>query len=194
MTEHEFYKQYKVFAFTTHYGGRPRSIVSEIGIRQSAKFKQTSIEKVKAIWDTGATNSVVSDRVAWKLGLVPVGKIRTSGVHGQSDVNEHLVDIFLPNHVAVEQVRVASARGISGDNSPIDMLIGMDIIGAGDFAITHDQNGTLLTYRIPAVPPASVNFLDGIDHFNSSVKKAEVEKKRIKLEKAYKSKKRNKKR
>lgn len=31
-----------------------------------------------------------------------------------------------------------------------DMLIGMDIIGLGDFAITHKNMGTVFSFQIPS--------------------------------------------
>lgn len=32
----------------------------------------------------------------------------------------------------------------------IDMLIGMDIITLGDFALTHKNNGTVFSFQIPS--------------------------------------------
>ena len=34
--------------------------------------------------------------------------------------------------------------------TPVDVLIGMDVIGAGDFAITNYRHKTTLTFRVPS--------------------------------------------
>ncbi len=55
--------------------------------------------------------------------------------------------IFLPNKVIVPEIRMV--RGIvTGD---AEVLIGMDIIGAGDFAVTNKDEKTTFSFRIPSV-------------------------------------------
>ena len=39
---------------------------------------------VKALWDTGATGSVVSPQLATFLELVPIDKVLVRGVHGEA--------------------------------------------------------------------------------------------------------------
>ena len=99
----------------------------------------------KAIWDTGATRTTVAPRVVTECGLVPTGMVNLTGIHGTEPAPTFLVNLQLPNNVQAT-VRVAQAGQILGG----DILIGMDIIGAGDFAISSWQGKTTFTYRFPS--------------------------------------------
>ena len=99
----------------------------------------------KAIWDTGATNSVITDNVAKKVSLLPTGMTEAHGVHGKCNVNTFIVDILLPNRVCIPNVRVSEGKLL--DN--IDILIGMDIIQLGDFAISNADGKTIFSYCLP---------------------------------------------
>jgi hypothetical protein len=66
-----------------------------------------------------------------------------------------LVNLYLPNQVRVLKVLVA--EGIPGG---ADMLIGMDIIGLGDFAVSNYNNKTVFSFRMPS--------MDTIDFCKSS--------------------------
>lgn len=58
----------------------------------------------------------------------------------------YYVTVGLPNHVAIENLRVNSC------NLPehVDMLIGMDIIAHGDFHISNCGNNTVFTFKVPS--------------------------------------------
>lgn len=66
---------------------------------------------------------------------------------GESYQNTYLVNVLLANKVEVYQLRVTEGV-ISG---PAEVLIGMDIIGSGDFAVTNKDGKTVFTFRIPSV-------------------------------------------
>lgn len=105
-----------------------------------------------AIWDTGATNSVITNNVAKQLGLTPIGFTEVSHAEGVTkDVPVYLVNIELPNHVGFPFVRVT--EGILGD---VDVLIGMDIIQRGDFRIENGGGKTTFTYSVPPSEPIPV--------------------------------------
>lgn len=57
-----------------------------------------------------------------------------------------LVNIVLPNRVAFIVVPVTEAP-LTGNE---DMLIGMDIITAGDFVITNKNKKTVFSFRTPS--------------------------------------------
>lgn len=69
--------------------------------------------------------------------------------------NTYLVNIALPSGVMVPQVRVTEVQLIPDDNVLADkqsqLLIGMDIIGLGDFAVTNANGKTTFSFRIPSV-------------------------------------------
>jgi predicted aspartyl protease len=99
-----------------------------------------------AIWDTGATASAISQRVVDALGLTleRFTQVWTAGGMLQK-VPVYYVDIRLPNRVIFRSVRVTRAI-----LDTCDLLIGMDIIGAGDFAVTNLDGKTTFSYRHPS--------------------------------------------
>lgn len=106
-----------------------------------------------AIWDTGATNTAITKKIAQSLQLIPVTKTNVLGVHGHQDVNVYLVGMILPNNVGIRTLRVTECESLShpDDPDPCDVLIGMDIISMGDLAITNVAGQTMFSFRIPSI-------------------------------------------
>lgn len=103
--------------------------------------------EAEALWDTGATNSCISRDVIAALHLEPTGMARVLTPAGKNTVHTYLVDVVLPNNVRVQDLRVnESDIGAQG----IGILIGMDIIGLGDFAVSNLGGKTAFTFRIPS--------------------------------------------
>lgn len=73
----------------------------------------------------------------------------------------YLVDLVLPNNILVRDVRVTEGR-LNG----FGMLIGMDIINLGDFALTHRDNNTVFSFQIPATH--DYDFVKQIQHQQES--------------------------
>jgi len=97
-----------------------------------------------AIWDTGATNSVITQAVVDACALVASGMVLVHSVHGPQEAETYLVNIGLPNNVVFHGVRVTK-----GNFAGAGILIGMDIITQGDFAVTN-RNGTMFSFRVPS--------------------------------------------
>ena len=55
--------------------------------------------------------------------------------------------IFLPNNMLVPEVHVVEVPELAGVS---EVLIGMDIIGLGDFAVNYEGR-TSFTFRIPSL-------------------------------------------
>jgi hypothetical protein len=99
-----------------------------------------------AIWDTGASASAISQKVIDACGLVPTGMTKVQTADGLVDAETFLVNISLPNNVGFASILVTKAKlGTS-----CDMLIGMDIINMGDFAITNKGGNTVFSFRVPS--------------------------------------------
>jgi len=99
-----------------------------------------------AIWDTGATASVITQEVVDTCGLKPTGMMQVHGVGGPELAETFLVNIGLPNGVGFANVEVTKGKILGSQ-----MLIGMDIITAGDFSITNMGGRTVFSFRIPSV-------------------------------------------
>ncbi len=74
---------------------------------------------------------------------------------GKSSANTYLLNISLPNGVMVGQIRATEIRLIPDDNTSDErqpqLLIGMDIIGMGDFAVTNFNGKTTMSFCLPSV-------------------------------------------
>ena len=106
-----------------------------------------------AIWDTGATGSVITQEVVDACGLVATGITRVDHVDGSSQSETYLVNIGLPNRVAFVGVRATKGKLTGGAN----ILIGMNIINQGDFAVTNYTGLTKFSFRIPSM--AHIDFV-----------------------------------
>jgi hypothetical protein len=98
-----------------------------------------------ALWDTGATISAITPRIQHELGLVPTGVQSVRGITGAQEVDLVLLTIELPNNILKKNVKVA----ICDFSNDIGMIIGMDIITLGDFALLHGSNHTVFSFTIP---------------------------------------------
>ena len=117
---------------------------------------------VRALWDTGATMSAISHSVAEDLKLVPIGKQIVATPTGSKEVDTFCVDTMLPNNVNFEGIIVIDSEigSQTAGGEPIGMLVGMDIIGRGDFAVTNHNGRTIFTYRCPSVGSITYDFVN----------------------------------
>ena len=134
-------------AFSTFFDGTSRQLYNDVCISSNGNSVT-----VKALWDTGATMSAISHSVASDLNLTQIGKQIASTPTGKKEVTTHCVDVVLPNNVRFEGLIVIDSEIGSqlAGGEPIGMLVGMDIIGHGDFAVTNHNGKTIFTYRCPS--------------------------------------------
>jgi len=78
--------------------------------------------------------------------------VRVGTANGPVDTMTYLVSLFLPNRVFFSPVR--AARGVV---SGADVLVGMDVIGAGDFAVTNAGGKTVFSFSVP--PTRHIDFV-----------------------------------
>ena len=145
----------KVFSFTQVTHGIADALYSEVGVLDSAKtdvsipFEQQKVSRFKSmgLWDTGATSTTITSKVIKALALPELGITKASGVSGTFMTSVHMIDLMLPNGIVVPKLKVT--KGILGDH--FDVLIGMDVISLGDFAISNYNGSTALSFRIPSL-------------------------------------------
>jgi hypothetical protein len=142
----------QISAFTRSCNeGISRILISDVYVSEiyytTNRPQNLIIKKYTAIWDTGATNTVITKKVMMECKLWSIGMTKVIHAGGEATTNSYLVNLYLPNNLEVRGVRVS--EGILGEK--VDVLIGMDIISKGDFAVTNYNGRTVFTFRYPSV-------------------------------------------
>ncbi len=141
----------KYKTFTVKSEGIDKYLISDCGIsayhNPFAQKVQPPINIYSGLWDTGAAGTVISSKIVKELDLKPCRKAKVTHAHGESIANVYCINIFLPSQIAFTFVTVT--EGKLGDG--IDVLIGMDIITMGDFAVSNFNNITTFSFRVPSV-------------------------------------------
>lgn len=140
-------------AFTIKFNTKTNVLFCKVGVSAAfdlsiIKTNQPPITEVLSIWDTGATCTVISKQLAAQIGLIPTGKTTIKGVNHTTEENTYLVNVYLPNKVCIMYVKIAEVPALSNGAG---MLIGMDIIGSGDFSVYTENEKTVMTYRFPSI-------------------------------------------
>jgi len=147
-------------AFIASAQGLANQLVSFIGVSlpiKSAINSNLTPQSFKGIWDTGATASVITKKIVKQLNLKPIGKTLVQGVTGSATRDRFLVSFYLPNKVIIPFVSVTECDALTGD---FDILVGMDIINLGDFAVSNFNKKTSFTFRTPSME--EINFVKEI--------------------------------
>jgi predicted aspartyl protease len=131
--------------FTVKTQGLAVALVSDAEI-ESAMSPAGRI-KVRAAWDTGAEQSLISVESAKRLNLQSLSVSDIIMPTGETaSCNVYLVNVYLANGRKVSPLAVL--EGMPGE---YDMLIGMDIITLGDFAVTNGNGATVFSFRMPSM-------------------------------------------
>lgn len=143
----------EIKAFSIHYNDLSDVIGSLVEIYHPFREDQIGPDrglgtfKGLAIWDTGAQVSVITQKVAGELGLQPFRFMRHKGVLREDTVPVYKIAVVLPNGFGLRTMDVSEVPELADG---FDVLIGMDIIGLGDFAISKLDNKTFFSFRIPS--------------------------------------------
>ncbi|HXA79647.1 MAG TPA: SEC-C metal-binding domain-containing protein [Opitutaceae bacterium] len=138
---------------TEHFPGRANVLTSMIGVTSGFDSKLCPVgypltlkkSEFTGIWDTGASMSAITQSVIDALGLVQTGVCQIHGVHGPEMTPTFNVAFHLSSGVIFTSI-TASRGKLHG----ADILVGMDVIGAGDFAVTNHKGCTTISLRIPS--------------------------------------------
>lgn len=142
-----------VSSFTVDFNGLAREIITEVGVstplaEELIAKDDNRIIKTKALWDTGATNCVITKKMAAEMGLKPIAVTKVCHAGGISYPCVYLINIYLPNDNAIPNVRVTECDDAAGS---FGIIVGMDIISMGDFALTNAGSKTTFSFRIPSI-------------------------------------------
>lgn len=104
------------------------------------------VKVLRSLWDTGASSTLISTRVARALELKAIGKSGVSGFNIGIDIKDtYYVHIGLPTGDVVTDV-----EAMEFDGEEYDVVIGMDIICKGDFALSNTEGKKTFSFRIPS--------------------------------------------
>jgi predicted aspartyl protease len=126
--------------------------------------------KIEALWDTGATMTCIKPSLRDKLKLRQselVESIIMSGIGGDVEADGTLVSIWLAPNFVIELCPVYIAD-FPGDE---ELLIGMDIITMGDFAICNVDGKTSFSFAVPPFPDR-IDLADRADSVNGQNERA----------------------
>jgi predicted aspartyl protease len=141
-------------SFTTRYNGRTLVLRNDVHVGQPVvqlnrpivSIADCAAQKFVAIWDTGATNCVITQRVIDECKLPAVAMAKVQTVSGEEETTVHLASLFLPHRLVIPVLRMTKGK-LAG----ADVLIGMDVITRGDFAVTNKDGKTILSFREPSL-------------------------------------------
>lgn len=156
-------------AFTNIYPGISNRLITKAKVAEAfdpdvSDSRSFAHIETDALWDTGATMSVITPQVVRSLKLQPIGKILVQHGGGESEQDTYIVNLILPNGVAFSGV-VMSEMDKVVDNFGI--IIGMDVISNGDFSVTNYRGKTCFSFRFP-----SQETVDFVKRFNARLKGA----------------------
>lgn len=100
--------------------------------------------EVNALWDTGATNTCISNKIASKLNLIVYGNLAMNTANGETIANVYIVDFSIESKILFKNNVVFSANL---NNQDVDMLIGMDIIQLGNMRLINENNRTCFVFE-----------------------------------------------
>lgn len=133
--------------FSTTYEGVARYIVTTCKIAGAGKAMQSrnNLRECTAIWDTGASTTIISREVAECLKLDVIGTMPVNTIGGKQAYQRSKIDIYLPTKQIIHFLDV-----IVGELSNCDILIGMDLITLGDFALSTTKGRTTFYFETPS--------------------------------------------
>lgn len=132
--------------YTKEYESQPEAILTNVIICPAVDLSANVAVPVhcqveNVLWDTGATNTLISQEVVNALGLQPKNKALISSAGGDVESWTYLVHVILPTGTAELNV-----QALLNDNSDYDVVIGMDIINSCDFCYTNKDGKSTFSF------------------------------------------------
>ncbi len=126
-------------------------IKKEFGLVVDRVITRVTIEEIYnqctfeclALWDTGTTNSILSDHIIKKYNLKTkeYGEIFLPGNLKPQNRGIYKINLCLSENIIIKNLRVGGLQ-----ISKVDMIIGMDIIKNGRFFLINRNNKTKLIF------------------------------------------------
>lgn len=148
-------------ALTMSYAGPANRIIIPVAITDSGGVTRN----YPGLIDTGATHTCLSAELVAEMGFQPISFTEVDTAGGRiKDVPVYVVELIslcsgrmlFPKH-KVTQTHLKEQQGV-------ELLIGMDILLQGDFALTNKGGKTMASFRIPSVH--EYNFIGEVENWN----------------------------
>ena len=140
----------KAYAFTGYFPVYRGRIVSDIMLCSPDEGNPNSI-RVRAMWDTGCSQTVISQQVADFLSLRTTGtRVFRSPLGGRKLSNLTNAKLCVVLGAARVKLEVGIVEKPNSDLD-CDVTLGLDFITMGDFAFTHHQSQLVLSFCYPPV-------------------------------------------
>lgn len=137
-------------AFTADFKAPLRQIITDAEI--SAPYhpgvtpgKQPPFVPIKTLWDTGATGCSITQPLAEQLNLPQVDEVLVKHADGQTLKKVYLLNLKLLGGLIIPGLFAAEFV-----SEQFHMLLGMEVIRLGDFAISHAPGITTVSFVIPS--------------------------------------------
>jgi hypothetical protein len=155
--------------FTISYPELVNKLLTEakiLPVSSKDKTLQNTPVSIDALWDTGATKTCMRPALRDRLNLrmFRAGTASTiKGIGGAVKADFTLASLFITYNLGIECCPMY-VLDFPGD---ADIIIGMDIIGMGDFAVCNADGRTSFSFAMPPFPDR-VDFADKADKLNSN--------------------------
>ena len=105
-----------------------------------------SMMAVNVLWDTGSTESLISEKIVKMIEPILKNKSKYVTRDVVIECETYAVSLSLSDEITFRDVLMKKAD-LSDKN--VDIIIGMDIISRGDFEIRNYNNLVEFAFRIP---------------------------------------------
>lgn len=105
-----------------------------------------SMMAVNALWDTGSTESLISEKIVKMIEPILKNKSKYVTRDVVIECETYAVSLSLSDEITFRDVLMKKAD-LSDKN--VDIIIGMDIISRGDFEIRNYNNLVEFAFKIP---------------------------------------------
>ena len=106
-----------------------------------------SMMAVNALWDTGSTESLISEKIVKMIEPILKNKSKYVTRDVVIECETYAVSLSLSDEITFRDVLMKKAD-LSDKN--VDIIIGMDIISRGDFEIRNYNNLVEFAFKIPS--------------------------------------------
>lgn len=133
--------------FTLKFTGRANILHTPIAISAPSLGPILPKYQTRGLWDTGCSVTTITQKVVDALGLIATGVTRVNTASETNKPTETFqIDLFLSDELVFKNLTVNLGKILDG----IDCLLGMDIIGTGDFTISNLGGNTCMSFRHPS--------------------------------------------